>query len=378
MAVFKDKNKTKDGRQWYYVCYKKDFTGKNKPHKSKKYMKKSEAIEAERLFLRKRDTPEGKELGLVAKDYLNGLLKIRKESTYIDYSSSYKVLIEPHLGRKDISKITSMDINNWKKEIDSKGLSLNYKNKAFNVLMQIYKYAISNYGITSNPVALAGRFQANKSKIIKDEDKIRYITKEEFDKFISVIDAPIWKAFFTFLFYTGVRRGEALALTWNDIDFNENLITINKNLFSKSKGKVIITSTKNNQNRKIKMSKYLIDSLKEYKSFVKQYADFKEDWFVFGNTRFLPLVQIDRYKDKYFGLSGVRRITTHEFRHSHVSLLINEYVKQCRIKNIKIDTAKFFLMLSSRMGHTIEVMQRTYMHLFPTMQDEIVDLLDNL
>ena len=45
---------------------------------------------------------------------------------------------------------------------------------------------------------------------------------------------------------------------------------------------------------------------------------------------------------------------------------------------MKIDTAKFFLMMSNRMGHTIEVMQETYMHLFPSIQDEIVDLLDNI
>ncbi len=378
MAVYKDKTKTSDGRQWYFKCYKKDFKGNNIAYKSKRFLTKHEAEDEERLFLLKRDNPAKKELGLVAKAYLNDLIKIRKESTYVDYLSSYKVLIEPYFSTKDISKITPMDVNNWKKEIETKGLSLNYKNKAFNVLKQIYKYAVANYGITNNPVSVISRFQANKSEIKKDEDKIRYITKEEFDRFISVIDEPLWRTFFIFLFYTGVRRGEALALTWNDINFAENLITINKNLFSKSKGKVIITSTKNNQNRKIKMSKYLVDSLLEYKEIVKQYTDFKEEWFIFGNSRFLPLVQIDRYKDKYFELSGVRRITTHEFRHSHVSLLINEYVKQCRIKNIKIDTAKFFLMLSSRMGHTIEVMQRTYMHLFPTMQDEIVDLLDNI
>ena len=68
----------------------------------------------------------------------------------------------------------------------------------------------------------------------------------------------------------------------------------------------------------------------------------------------------------------------HEFRHSHVSLLINEYVKVSKDKSMKIDTTKFFLMMSNRMGHTIQVMQETYMHLFPTIQDEIVELLDNL
>lgn len=56
-----------------------------------------------------------------------------------------------------------------------------------------------------------------------------------------------------------------------------------------------------------------------------------------------------------------------------MSLLINEYVKSGQT-----DTTKFFLMLSNRMGHSIKVMQETYMHLFPTIQNEIVDLLDNL
>ena len=63
----------------------------------------------------------------------------------------------------------------------------------------------------------------------------------------------------------------------------------------------------------------------------------------------------------------------HEFRHSHVSLLINEY-----LKTGQTDTVKFFIMLSNRMGHSIQIMQDTYMHLFPTIQDEIVDLLNNL
>lgn len=61
-----------------------------------------------------------------------------------------------------------------------------------------------------------------------------------------------------------------------------------------------------------------------------------------------------------------------------MSLLINEYIKTSKGKNMKIDTAKFFLMMSNCMGHTIKVMQEIYLHLFPTVQDEIVDLLDNL
>ena len=45
---------------------------------------------------------------------------------------------------------------------------------------------------------------------------------------------------------------------------------------------------------------------------------------------------------------------------------------------MKVDTAKFFLMTSARLGHSIPVMEKTYLHLFPSFQDEIVELLDNL
>lgn len=114
------------------------------------------------------------------------------------------------------------------------------------------------------------------------------------------------------------------------------------------------------------MNKTLRDALFDYKKEVQQYTDFSNNWFVFGNTRFTPSTTIDKYKHKYFELSGVHEITMHEFRHSCVSLLINEYVKISKEKNMKIDMAKFFLMMSDRMGHTIEVMQKTYMHLFPS------------
>lgn len=75
---------------------------------------------------------------------------------------------------------------------------------------------------------------------------------------------------------------------------------------------------------------------------------------------------IDIYKKYYFNKSNVPEITIHEFRHSHVSLIINEIVKR------KLDMLGVFIMLSERMGHTIEVMQQVYMHLFPNIQSKVI------
>lgn len=378
MAVYKDKNKTKDGRSWYFKIYKKDYNGINKAYKSKRYLTKKDAQEAEALFRLKKEQPYNKLFKLVWLDYIDDLSKKKKESTVYTYKKDYNKHIKPFFENKYINELTVNNIREWASKLEKTGLSVPYMNKIHNVLNNIFDFAIKNYELPSNPSRLFGTFEIKQGKVVKDEEKLKYITYEQFCKFIEVIDSSLYKTFFIFLYYTGCRKSEIQALTWNDIDFNSKLITINKTLSVKTEKQFKITSTKNNINRKIKMNKTLYEVLLEYKKEVNEFEDFSNNWFVFGNTRYLSQTNIDRYKHKYFELSGINEITIHQFRHSCVSLLINQYIKESKEKNIKIDTAKFFLMMSNRMGHSVQVMQNTYMHLFPTVQDEIVDLLDNL
>lgn len=382
------KNKqTKDGRKWQFITYYKNCNGERKQKFSQLYLTKKEAEEAERLFLMKRDNPAKKEFTLVANDYLEDLKRRRNESTHYSYKKDYENHICDFFKKMFINEITVNNIKGWHEYLEKKNLSVEYMNKIYNILKCIFDFAMKNYGLENNPVKIVGRFEKRQDQVIKDDEKIRYITFEDFNKFISVIDNSLWNTFFTFLFYTGMRRGEVQALNWEDIDFDNSLISVNKSLSVKTnKDTYKITTTKTKQNRKIKMSKHLKEVLLNYKNEMMKYSDFNEKWFVFGNSRFLPQTSIDRYKHNYFEKYNdgkcenekIQEITIHEFRHSHVSLLINEYIKTSRGKNVKIDAAKFFIMMSERMGHTIPVMQKTYMHLFPTIQDEIVDLLDNL
>lgn len=378
MAIYKDNNKTKDGRQWYFKVYKKDINGNNKAFKSKRYLTKKEAQEEEALFLLKRDNPLKKEFSQIANDYFKEMYKIRKESTVYSYEKVYNKNIKYFFSPFYVSDINVSTINNWKREMEKHKFKLNYLNKLYNILKSIFDFAIKNYGLEINPAQQAGRFEIKHDEIISDEQKLRYITFDDFQKFTSVIDDIKWKTFFIFLYYTGMRKGEVQALNWNDIDFDKKLIIVNKTLSVKTKMTFKITSTKNNINRIIKMNTTLIETLKNYKNEMMRYSDFNNNWFVFGGPRFLAQTTIDRVKHKYFLLSGVNEITIHEFRHSHVSLLINEYINNSKEKDMKIDTAKFFLMMSDRMGHSINVMQSTYMHLFPTIQDEIIDILNKL
>ncbi len=57
-----------------------------------------------------------------------------------------------------------------------------------------------------------------------------FFTYEEFKKFISVEDDILFKILFETLYYCGLRRGELRGLTWKDIDFKNQYLSVNKNI----------------------------------------------------------------------------------------------------------------------------------------------------
>lgn len=376
MSVFKDKEKTKDGRQWRFKVYYHNTEGKLVPFTSKRFLLEKEAKAEERVFLLNRDIPVKKKFDIVADDYFKDAGERIRESTLLSYKSQYENNIKPYFKNKYIDEIQVVDIENWKIKLINKKIKISTCNQYYVVFKEIFTYANKKFELNYNPVALSGRFKKRNDKVVETKDKLRYIVYEEYCKFINVITDDLYHCFFLTLYFTGMRKGEIQALTWKDIDFNRRIIIVNKTIsFNTKSGKYKITATKNCLNREITMSNTLYEELKQYKDIVMQYGDFSEDWFVFGNGDVLTDYWINKVKDKAFKDAGLenRIITIHEFRHSHVSLCINEY-----LKSGATDSTKFFLMMSQRMGHSLRVMQEVYMHLFPTAQDKIVDLLNNL
>ena len=360
--VYKDTHKTRDGR-----CYYFQVMINRKLYKSKRYLTRKECIEAESIYKLKKTSPDRLDFHIVALSYFENLKTYTKYSTIYTYEKDYNKHIYPYFAKKDIYSINTLDYNIWFEEMAKKHLKPKYTNKINSLLRNIFNYAIQNYNLEHNPVIKS--FKEVHSKI-QTEEKLRYITKEDFDKFISVVDDDMYKLLFETLFYTGIRKGELLCLTWDDVDLDRKFIRINKTLYKIHKNTP--TSNKTNQVREIYLNDTYVQKLAVYKQNKTMYKDFSNKWYVFGDVKTLSTTQIERKKHHYFELSGVKEITIHEFRHSHVSMLVNEYLKH------NTDSTKFFIMMSQRLGHTIPVMQRTYMHLFPNTQNDIVNMLNNL
>ncbi len=380
MPIYEEKRRTEDGQKRYYIrAYVTDEDGEKRQvtkHNQDWFGKNGKILaQQEEIRLKNKiyvDSNKGR-FNYLTKLYFDEIKSKVKESTYISYQENVENQLTPFFKNKIISYDLILSWHNTM--LKNNKLSISYLNKINTVLKNILDVGIKYQLLDRNYVKDIGPFSESKNNIDFNKDKLRYIDLEDFKRFIKESDSLLWYTVFNLLYYTGMRKGELLALTWKDIDFNNQAITINKTYTDRTKdGLYKITTTKNYQSRIIAIDNHTTEILKKwYENELKD--NFNINNFVFGRTSPISTTTMTNKKNKYFKLAGFSEpfITIHEFRHSHVSLLINEY-----LKNKNTDTTKFFIMMSSRMGHTIQVMQETYMHLFPDVQAPIINLLNGL
>ena len=182
-------------------------------------------------------------------------------------------------------------------------------------------------------------------------------TKAEFNKFIECVrDKPQSYTAFYVLYWTGMRIGELMALTMEDIDLQENTIRVNKS-YQRLKEQDIITEPKTpKSNRIISIPELLNNCLEDY---LGRLYGLEENERIFPFTKsFLTHEMI-----RGCALSGVKKIRLHDLRHSHASLLVELGLSPAAI--------------AERLGHEkIETTLNTYSHLYPNKQMELAQRLN--
>ena len=228
-------------------------------------------------------------------------------------------------------------------------------------MVSIFNYAITFYDLDKNIASKVGNF--SRTDYIK---KVNFWTYEEFLKFINVVDDIVYYSFFSILYFTGMRLGECMALTWNDV--KDDYIDITKNLIKAKadNGDYVVNSPKTYSSiRKIKLDKFSIQILNNLKKYYQNYIKFSNDWFIFGGISPLARTTIGRKKNKYCKLANVKQIKIHDFRHSHATLLLSRGVP--------------ITVISKRLGHAdISMTLNVYSHLVPEDEDKAIISISKL
>ena len=351
MSVYKDKNGT-----WYVMTRCDDWQGQRKQKCKRGFKTKREAQDWERRFL----LQQGGDLDMLFKDFYKLYeqdMKARlKQNTWEHKACVIKSKILPYFGEKSMKDIQARDVLTWQNELlrhrdkNGKPYSETYLKTVHNQISAIFNHAVRFYNLPSNPAAKAGSIG------VKNAKEMNFWTKDEYLKFSeAVMDKPRSYYAFEILYWCGLRLGEMLALTADDIDLAKGTLTVNKS-YQRLHGEDVITSPKTaKSNRTVKMPQFLCDEISDY---IKMQYGLKPKERLFDITKSYLHHEMDRGSKA----AGVKRIRIHDLRHSHVSLLI--------------EMGFSAVAIADRVGHeSIEITYR-YAHLFPSTQNEMAERLD--
>lgn len=216
-----------------------------------------------------------------------------KKSTLSDYESNIVKKVRAHqIGRKQVSRITSIDLERFFKSINAPAA----KARTFRQLKSCFSSLVKNRIIKDDPFDMVRNISEPKTKAIAP-------SRSDLNRFFLYLKDAYFEIylFAKFISLTGLRKGEALALRWDDIQSDH--IVINKAYEAKAK-KVQSTKTKTS-NRTIPLFADLLPLF----PLMKQLSDGVEVFsFIYKTsvgTRFR------HHRNKF----GIKNLTIHSLRH---------------------------------------------------------------
>lgn len=147
-----------------------------------------------------------------------------KGTTLQRYDEYYKAHIKDNLGGFLLNDLKPTMIQGFINQLDQKGLATGTIQYIRTILSNILEFAVQDDLIIKNP--------CSHLQIPKKPQKVKTaLTQEEQNRFLqeSKLHSSYYPIFFTALF-TGMRVNEILALTWDDVNFKQGTISINKTL----------------------------------------------------------------------------------------------------------------------------------------------------
>lgn len=360
MPVYKDKNH-KGSTPWFAKFQYTDLEGKKKTKIKRGFRTEKEAKAFEKKFLS--DIESDKEFAFekAVDFYFDTKANKIKLSSLETKKSIFEKYILPYFKGKDIREIKTADLTRWqnkvlfaKNENGENILADTYIKTINSQLRGFFNFAVRNKYIErfDNPIL-------DLESVGKKESDREYIvwSREDFSLFLrSITDHEDAYYAFMILFYTGIRKGELLALTVKDFDYENKTLSINKT-FSIIKGKEVITSPKTkNSKRIVQLPDFVCEAVNTYINlFYKPTPN--QRLFNYNTGKFLISAMEAGCKR-----TGLPKIRIHDLRHSHIT-----YLQTLEISSMDI---------AERVGHKNIGMTMHYSHSTEQMQKAIATKIE--
>jgi integrase len=246
-----------------------------------------------------------------------------KESTLYGYEKKIRLYLKPELGGYRVSSIDKKILQTFITDLYNDGFSINTIISIKGLLTKSFNYALENHYIMTSPanrLVIPQNMQPDKSTRRKEHI---YLTKDNIDSLFERF--PKGTSSFVPLqiaYHTGMRPGEVFGLVWDDIDFDNKVINVNRQIqwrqvkrskkdikktngTSESLGYWYFTSSKYKSYRVIDIDDVLVSILKEeyekQKRDEKYYGEFYKKYY----SEFQLLFSVQKNKEKEIPLNEV-------------------------------------------------------------------------
>jgi integrase len=273
-----------------------------------------------------------------------------KPSAIRSYEAALRDRIVPILGGKRLSDVQGRDVQRLADDLLAEGRDPSTIRNALMPLRVIYRRALEDGDVAVNPCTHL-RLPAVRGR------RERIASPEEAQLLLAALpehDRPIWAA----ALFAGLRRGELMALRWEDVDLAAGVIRVERSY--DDKGRVEIEPKSRAGQRTIPIVGALRDVLVEHKA--RQGGD---TGLVFGSSAETPFQPSNLWRraQRAWKRAGVAPIGLHEARHTFASVLIAAGV------NAKA--------ITTYMGHaSIQTTYDLYGKLMPGSESEAAALVD--
>ena len=348
MPVYKDENRN----TWYCKCNYRDWLGESKSKMKRGFATKKEALEWEREFLQRQSASMDMKLSSFVDVYFEDKAPRLKERSIMTKRTLIETKILPYFGDKQMNEITAVDIIKWQNALLNQEYKPTYLRMIQNQLTALFNHAERFYDLKDNPCKKVDKMGRANAK------ELNFWTKDEFEVFIQCFteEEELYRIIFLMLFWLGCRVGELLALTSEDIDFENGTVSISKTYFRRNKTDYITAPKTESSNRKITIPQFLQKEIKQFLD--RQYELMPEE-------RIFPITDraIQKKMKQKTEQARLKPIRVHDLRHSHIALLIEKGMQP--------------LVIAQRVGHdSVNTTMNIYGHLYPNKQKQVADLLN--
>ncbi len=368
----------KRGRTWSYVLYLgRDEDGKKRQKWVGGFRTRREAESAVTEALDRMRTGTWADAGRTTvseylEEWLAGIRPTVREKTAASYAAAMRDWVIPRIGSQCLVDLNAPRLRALYAELlesgrrDGKGgLSPRSVQYAHRILFHALKDAAEAGLLARNPASLVRAPRVPKPSM-------EVWSADEARRFIDSIETDRLRALWILMITTGVRRGEALGLQWNDVDMNLSRLAIRRSRVAVGYEVLEAEPKTRSARRSVSLDSTTVRALVTHRRHQREERlaagpAWIESEYLFTTEDGSPLHpgRVSKLFMQHVDASGLRRIRLHDLRHTAATLALTAGVHP--------------KVVQERLGHAnVSVTLDVYSHVLEGLQEDAASKVESL